>query len=267
MLAIGLLVPTLFRRIAIRKGISGNLPSIMWTTYTMDVFSYISVMYLLYVFSTWLKAYSGISISVPFLFGIFTPLFSIGLLVVQELTIKDALKEAQRIFQTQSIEYGGSVSGAYLSIIAQISGSRRVDLKHSNSQQSELRDFTRSKSLEDLNEEEVWILVKSAYVISRTCHRGAHYLIYILCRRYLPLEYTVVCCALLLISTLSVSVLVGLWFSKLRSCPSRGPEWVLPSPHSSVQLLLYWLFDSLKNRSHANIPVSQYLPRSESGKI
>lgn len=162
MVAVGLLVLTLARRIGIMNGLNEHDLVIRATTYLLDPATYISFLYLSYVLVSLVVNYTRPR-SEPSLvvFGIGTALLVFLVFITSELLFGGTLQEGERVFSATAQQHRGEVFGAVLTQISAFVGSRKTQ---NATRQTKLGRFY-DRTIEDYSWDEQVKIVKSFFVM------------------------------------------------------------------------------------------------------
>jgi len=212
--AISLLFLTLARRMAIIQGIKTDSKILRITTYLMDLATYVSSLYILYIMAAGIASTTRITGSDTLLFGITTPVFVFSIFLAWETTYRSALKEGERIFGVAGQRHQGEFLGVVSAEISNFVRKRRC-LDKSSTKQVSLTHFNDTdESLDEIDIERQFHFAFSVIVLL--------FSIALLILIYAALIWLTgflfggwwVTRFLLLISTLSVSAFVRMWYSK-----------------------------------------------------
>lgn len=154
-----LLVLTLFRGLAVINRLREDTYVPEFTTHLLHLFTYVSVLYLYYNLSIRLSENNVVALSAQTWFLIITPIVSLGVLLGQEVGLRDALRGSEDLFTTKSDEHRGSVFGGALRTFALFIGTRRGEF-HNESRQSNLGEFY-EREVDDISPEEAFQWTKS----------------------------------------------------------------------------------------------------------
>ncbi|AHG00741.1 hypothetical protein HALLA_05870 [Halostagnicola larsenii XH-48] len=204
--AVGLLALTLIRRLAVMNALKKDGYVLEITTQLLDLFTYISVLYLLFNISLRIAESPLGFLSPQTLFLIITPVCALGLLLVQQVALNDALRGSEKLFATKSEEHHGEFLGLVLMEVAVFVGKRR-QLLHNESRQSRLVEYYPDFIMKDDDsplQKGIFYAISGTVLLSFILLLGAGSII---------LDIPLFGAVALLISTMLVIGLVDLWYS------------------------------------------------------
>lgn len=162
LVAIGLLLLTLVRRIGIVNGLTDDDVVIRATTYLMDPATYIAFLYLSYVYARWVMNTANLG-SEPSVtsYGAGTAVLIFVVFLTSELLFGSALREGERVFSATARQHRGEIFGAVLSQIGAFVGSRRPT---NTTRQAKLGRF-HDRTIKDYSWNEQVQVVKSFFIM------------------------------------------------------------------------------------------------------
>lgn len=237
--AFSLLVLTLMRRMAIFHDLSEDHQLLRVSTYFMDPATYISLLYLIYVFVKFITSISGMTEFLPSLFAVLTLFILFGLFLAWELAFRGPLREGRRIFHVFARKHNGEFSGIVLRGMANYIDSRQLE-DNDWTQQASLADFRKGKQdVADFTPEELMNIGQSflVFVISVLLPLVAYF--FLIWASGLFSNGWWVARILLLFSTLTVSAFIRLWYSNYGLVKVEGRDGYLTFFGEAVTYLLF----------------------------
>ena len=140
-IAIGLLVLTLLRRMAIMQRLHAKSNPLKVTTYVLDFATYAAILYCIQIPLRWINSAFELPISLPLFFGIVAPVLLFSSFLGWEIAYASALDEGSRIFGSAAQKHRGTVLGAVFRSFAD-------SLSEDN--QSKLSEYQQETKPEDL---------------------------------------------------------------------------------------------------------------------
>lgn len=211
-LAVGLLVLTLIRRLALINQIEQDSRLLEVTTQLLDLFTYISVMYLFYNFSVRFASIEQIPVAASTIFTLVAPSFAMGFLLVQEVVLKDALEGSVELFTAKSDARRGTVFGAFLSVLAVFVGNRRHRF-HKDTRQTNLVEFVDQDASKRTDEQVAQMRVSVLNFLLGAVLLPLLFLSVLVATGSWLLGISMVTALLLLFVLFTVAGLVDIWYS------------------------------------------------------
>lgn len=221
-LAGGLLVLMLSRRMAVQQGIHAHSKVMQASTHLLDACTYVALLFLIYVAVEGIVEFIGREVSLAAIYAISAPIIVVGLFLVSELIHRYALEEGSRIFEKRARKHRGSFLGVVLSKISTYVSQRTPHIEPTTRQAKLFEYATNAQDLGDGDPEQVLKSVRSFCIFVFAVFLWIVSAVLLITITRFVFEASWLILGLLFLTTTLVSGGVRLWYSRFGAVSIDG---------------------------------------------